>query len=170
MQRQIEMVGARAIDGSVKQATGVKVHADGDASSHQIAHRESERHLLGQGGALGSGARGSKEIGVGSRQLRDGCERYERGTAAVALERGEPVGPDAGDGRVKTRTVDESDRDRGPVSGEGEQSLAQRHPRQTQPLGFGVQRGALGLPLGGELIFEVVEEAIPAHETRLAAT
>ena len=44
---------------------------------------------------------------------------------------------------------------------------AQLDAREAQALGLGVERGALGLPLGGELILEVVEEAIPAHPARL---
>ena len=45
--------------------------------------------------------------------------------------------------------------------------VAQGDPRQPKALRLGVERGAFGLPLGGELILEVVEEAIPAHQARL---
>ena len=41
------------------------------------------------------------------------------------------------------------------------------HAREAQPLGLGVERGTLRLPLGGELILEVVEEPVPAHSARV---
>ena len=48
-----------------------------------------------------------------------------------------------------------------------DEPLAQRDARKTEPFGLGIQRGALGLPLGVELILQVFEEAIPAHPATL---
>ncbi|MDF2580267.1 MAG: hypothetical protein K0S49_1846, partial [Microbacterium sp.] len=48
-------------------------------------------------------------------------------------------------------------------------AFTQREPREAQPLGLGVERRPLGLPFGVQLVFEILEEALPSHATRLSA-
>jgi len=170
--REVEMVGTGAIDRAGEDPPRDQVHGDPRPAAHEVAQHEAEGEPFGQGRSRRRRARGAQEVGVREADGPHRGERHDHRTPrSVGEGQSDPVRAHAGHRRSHRRTIGEVERRHGRrrslAGGEQRQTLGQLHPREPQALGLGVERGTLGLPFGGELILEVVEEAVPAHSVRV---
>ena len=174
MQREVEVVGARAVDRAGERRVrrrGAPRRPRGARTRSRSTKPKVSRSASAERAGAGRAVRSRSACGIPMHAIDGEAARSTAPGAAVdGLER-DPVRADAGrlrreDAcRPRARTTARRLARSRPTS--RLEPVAQRDPREPQALGLGVERGALRLPLGGELILEVVEEPIPAHPARL---
>lgn len=172
VQRQVEVIGGGAIDRAVHVVSVSCGQVDGYASSREVAQHEADRHTLAEG-ALGgpmlveAGEHGAvvdgetRDRGEGNQQGRRGSPRLLR----YPRDRCDPVDAEGSERHRKPVAVRQVDDRVGVGGAELPETRVQVESGDAEPLGLRIQRGALRLPLRGELALEVVEEAVSVHPT-----
>ena len=173
MQRDVEVVGARAVDRPVSTRPAASPSATGTRRRATVPQHEAEVMRSDSAGRAFARTGAAQQVAVGQPDATDRRQGHDRDrpSAAVGGETASQSAPRArtagGQRRAVASSSDGGAALRGVRRHEGRQPRAELDAREAQALRLGVERGALRLPLGGELILEVFEEEFPAHPARL---
>lgn len=147
MESQIEVVGARPIDGAVKRYRVCGGESYRHPTPGKVAQHEAERHPSTQRRDLVALLK-AFEKGFAVEGDADDCrERHDDQRAPIRLLGGEPIGTHLLHREVMRLAAEELHGDRPLACGERLETRAQLDARDAQALGLGVERSALSFPL-----------------------